>query len=303
MGPPFRIRAAVADDVGELITLQRAAFLAEAHIYGHPRMPPMRETVDEVRQVLADPAVQVFVAEVDRPRLRIVGTVRAKTVGQVVEVGRLATAPDLLGRGIGSRLLQHVHDGPLASVEEFELFTGGLSTGNHRLYAAHGYLPVRTFVDSEGIQVVVMRRPVLLNAAGRPRPRVCVYVIDRDGLLVCDHRDLDAGVQVPAGGIRPGESVRAATEREVREETGLAARFTRLLGYRDTPHPQTGAARRTAYVTAALVDEQPAGSWEHTVQSQDSDAGLVFVCRFAPLQQSQLVDDQLAFLSAAAGSV
>ena len=300
MGLSIRIRDAGADDLGELITLQRAAFLAEAHIYGHPRLPPMQETVEEARQVLDDPAVRVFVAEVDRPRPRLVGSVRAKPAGAITDVGRLATAPDLLGRGIGSRLLQHVHDLPAATTEEFELYTGVRSTGNHRLYAAHGYLPLRTFVDSEGIEVIVMRRPVLLNAADRPRPRVCVFVTDRDSVLVSEHRDLPAGVQVPAGGIAPGESVRAAAEREVREETGLAVRFTRLLGYGDTPHPQTSAARRTAYVTAALAQDRPTGSWEHTVESQDGDSGLVFTCRFAPPQQNELVEDQRAFLSVVA---
>jgi len=298
VGLSFRVRDAEADDLGELITLQRAAFLAEAHIYGHPRLPPMQETVEEARQVLADAAFRVYVAEIDQPRPRIVGSVRAKPAGPITEVGRLATVPDLLGRGIGGSLLQHVHDQPAPTTEQFELYTGARSTGNHRLYAAHGYLPLRTFIDSEGVEVIIMRRPVLVNAADRPCPRVCVYVTNTDRLLVFEHRELPAGVQVPAGGIAPGESVRVAAEREVFEETGLAVRFTRLLGYEDSPHPQTGAGRRTAYVTATLLQDRPPGSWDHAVESQDGNAGLVFVCRFAPLQQNDLVDDQRAFLSA-----
>lgn len=297
MGLSFRIRDAVADDLGELITLQRAAFLAEAHIYGHPRLPPMQETVEEARQVLADPAFRVYVAEIDQPRPRIVGSVRAKPVGAITEIGRLATVPDLPGRGIGGSLLQRVHDQPTPTTEEFELYTGARSAGNHRLYAAHGYLPLRTFIDSEGVEVIIMRRPVLVNAVDRPRPRVCVYVIDNDSLLVFEHRDVSSGVQVPAGGIAPGESVRAAAEREVREETGLAVRFTGMLGYEDSPHPQTGATRRTAYVTATLLRDRPAGSWAHAVDSRDGDTGQVFVCRFAPLQHNDLVEDQRVFLS------
>ena len=297
MGLSFRIRDAEADDLGELITLQRAAFLAEAHIYGHPRLPPMQETVEEARQVLADPSVRVFVAEIDQPRPRIVGSVRARPTGTITEVGRLATVPDLLGRGIGGRLLQHVHDQPTPTTEEFELYTGARSTGNHRLYAAHGYLPQRTFVDSEGVEVIIMRRPVLVNVSDRPRPRVCVYVIHNDRLLVFGHRDLRAGVQVPAGGIALGESVRAAAEREVREETGLAVRFTGMLGYEDSLHPQTGASRRTAYVSATPVQDRPPNQWGHAVDSRDGESGLVFVCRFAPLQQNDLVEDQRAFLS------
>jgi len=297
VGLSFRVRDARPHDLGEVITLQRAAFLAEAHIYGHPRLPPMQETVEEARQVLADPAFRVYVAEIDKPRPRIVGSVRAKPGGAITEVGRLATVPDLLGRGIGGRLLQHVHDTPASTTEEFELYTGARSTGNHRLYAAHGYLPLRTFIDSEGVEVIIMRRPVLVNAPDRPRPRVCVYVTDNDSLLVFGHRDLPTGVQAPAGGIAPGESVRAAAEREVFEKSGLAVRFTRLLGYADSQDPQTGATRRTAYVTATLPQDRPSGSWAHAVDSRDGDTGQVFVCRFAPLQHNDLVEDQRAFLS------
>jgi ADP-ribose pyrophosphatase YjhB (NUDIX family)/GNAT superfamily N-acetyltransferase len=297
-----QIRQAAADDLGELITLQRAAFLAEAHIYGHPRMPPMLETVEEVRQVLGDPLVHVFVAEIDRPRPRIVGSVRARNDGVVTEVGRLATAPDLVGRGIGSRLLQQVHDLPEPTTEAFELYTGALSTANHRLYAAHGYLPDHTFVDAESIEVIVMRRPVLVNATGRPQPSVCVYVIDGDSLLVVQHREALAGVQVPAGPIRTGESVRLAVEREVRQTTGLSVRFARLLGYEDTSDPSTGEARRTAYTTAALIGDRPTDPWEPAPTSPEDDAGQV-ICGFAPLRQPGVGEDQTTFLSSVAGSI
>jgi ADP-ribose pyrophosphatase YjhB (NUDIX family)/GNAT superfamily N-acetyltransferase len=294
------IRDARADDLGELITLQRAAFLAEAHIYGHPRMPPMVETVEEVRQVLADPSVRVFVAEVDRPRPRIVGSVRATNGGAITGVGRLATAPDLLGRGIASRLLQQVHDLPEPSTQAFELYTGTLSTGNHRLYAAHGYLPHHTFVDAEGIDVIVMHRPVLVSAPGRPRPMVCVYVNDGASLLVIKRGDSIAGVQVPAGPVRAGESVRTAVEREVRLATGVAVRFTGLLGYADSTDAQTGETRRTAYATATLTEDRPTGPWEH---SPAASAGVdeQVICRFVPLREPGLGADQSTFLSSVAG--
>ena len=285
------------DDLGELITLQRAAFLAEAHIYGHPRLPPMQETVEEARQVLADPVFRVHVAEIDQPRSRIVGSVRAKPAGVITEVGRLATVPDLLGRGIGGSLLQHVHDTPASSTEEFELYTGARSTGNHRLYAAHGYRSLRTFIDSEGVEVIIMRRPVLVNAADRPRPQVCVYVTHDDSLLVFEHRDQPAGVQVPAGGIAPGESVRAAAEREVFEETGLAVRFTGMLGYEDSPIRRLVQRDARPTSPATLLQDRPSGSWAQPVTGQAGDTGQVLVCRFAPLRQNDLGEDHHAFLS------
>ena len=78
-----------------------------------------------------------------------------------------------------------------------------------------------------------------------PRRRVACYVV-REGiagpeLLVFDHVDVpDAGTQVPAGGMEPGESVEEAALREVAEETGLTgARVVRLLGVSDRAHPET----------------------------------------------------------------
>jgi 8-oxo-dGTP diphosphatase len=60
---------------------------------------------------------------------------------------------------------------------------------------------------------------------GRPyRDRIGVYglLVGRDGRLLCVHqRGVDASeMQLPGGGIDPGEQPLAALHREVREETG-----------------------------------------------------------------------------------
>ncbi|MEU8779911.1 NUDIX domain-containing protein [Streptomyces sp. NPDC048606] len=56
------------------------------------------------------------------------------------------------------------------------------------------------------------------------REKVLAYVV-RDGRLLVfrhvDHSYEEVGIQVPAGGIRPGETPEAAVLREAREETGL----------------------------------------------------------------------------------
>ncbi|MCA0145832.1 NUDIX domain-containing protein [Blastococcus sp. LR1] len=62
--------------------------------------------------------------------------------------------------------------------------------------------------------------------------RAMAYVTDPDGrLLVFDHLDVDAGTQVPAGGIHVGESAEAAVVRELAEESGLVTpAIVRKLG-------------------------------------------------------------------------
>ena len=53
--------------------------------------------------------------------------------------------------------------------------------------------------------------------------KVVCYVTRGDDLLVFLHRHQpDAGVQVPAGTIDPGEAPEAAALREAEEETGLS---------------------------------------------------------------------------------
>jgi ADP-ribose pyrophosphatase YjhB (NUDIX family) len=56
---------------------------------------------------------------------------------------------------------------------------------------------------------------------------------DGPELLVFEHADEPAGVQVPAGTVEPGEDVRAAAIRELHEETGVVVDDVELLWVQD----------------------------------------------------------------------
>jgi GNAT superfamily N-acetyltransferase len=123
-------------DAGEVLTLQRAAYVTEAQLYGDPRLPPLVQTLDELRAELATHAGLGL-----RLHGRLVGAVRRRQEGSLLHVGRLTVAPDLQGRGLGSRLLAAVED--RTSAAAVTLFTGHLSAGNLRLYVRHGYVEER----------------------------------------------------------------------------------------------------------------------------------------------------------------
>lgn len=109
----------------------------------------------------------------------------------------------------------------------------------------------------------------------------------------------EAGTQVPAGGVKPGEDLEEAVLREVTEETGLlTATVVRQIAVESKPHPATGQPRRTTFFFLHASAETP-DAWNHHVEGDGEDAGLTFACRFLPLPLEQpLADDQDAWLGA-----
>jgi ribosomal protein S18 acetylase RimI-like enzyme len=130
---------AIALDAGELLTLQRAAYLTEGELHGNFRLPPLVETVEEIRAALEDGIVlKALLGN------RIVGAVRGRVAEGTCHVGRLAVAPDLQGRGIGARLVAALEERYADEVTRFELFTGPNSERNVRLYRRLGYVDMPT---------------------------------------------------------------------------------------------------------------------------------------------------------------
>ena len=142
------------EDAGEVLTLQRAAFVQEALIYGTPDMPPLTQTLDELVHELHE---NLGLVALVGPRM--VGAVRARLDGSLMLIGRLAIAPDRQGDGIGSRLLGAVEErGLRAGADEAELFTGSLSEANLRLYEREGYVETQRVPGDDGIEQVFLRK-------------------------------------------------------------------------------------------------------------------------------------------------
>lgn len=145
------------------------------------------------------------------------------------------------------------------------------------------------------------------------RRRVACYVTrstEQGGeLLVFDHVDDDpedpSGTQIPAGGMGTFEALTGAAFREVQEETGLSGlQFVGQVGAVELGLDEPGGPSMTTYVQLAAPDTSKADGpreWEHAVTGYDTDAGLVFRCRWEPLPLSvELAGDQGRFLSALA---
>jgi GNAT superfamily N-acetyltransferase len=151
-----RVGRARAADAGEILTVQRAAYLAEAQLYGDPFIAPLVESLDQVRALLDGDAV-VLGAWLG-PRL--VGAVRGRFNDRTCLVGRLVVTPDLQGQGIGTRLMRALEDAVAARADVLVVFTGHLSDGNLRLYRRLGYTETRRERVAAHLTLVHMRKPL-----------------------------------------------------------------------------------------------------------------------------------------------
>jgi len=156
-----RIELAAPDDAGEILTLQRAAYVTEAQLYGDPFIPPLVESFEQIRKLLDGDAV-VLKAVVDG---RIIGAVRGQFSDQTCLVGRLVVAPDQQGLGVGGALMRALEDEVAGRATSLVLFTGHQSADNLRLYRRLGYTEThRERVAAHLIQVHMRK---ILVTAGR----------------------------------------------------------------------------------------------------------------------------------------
>ena len=145
-----RIRPSVVADAGEVFTVQRAAFIEEAHLYQTLDTPALTQTFEELKAELATNSGCVALVG-----SRMVGSVTARSVGDLLRIGRLAVVPDLQGRGIGTRLLEAVE--ARSDAAEAELYTGALSVANLRLYQRVGYVETHR-VTLPAVELVYLRK-------------------------------------------------------------------------------------------------------------------------------------------------
>lgn len=130
--------------------------------------------------------------------------------------------------------------------------------------------------------------------------KVVAYVVSKARLLVFVHPlHPDAGLQVPAGTVVPGETFKAAVLRELHEETGLD-RFgePEYLGTSLFDMAPFGRAEmhRRHFFRVPLLQEAP-DRWRHFETSGGTEAPELFEFRWVPLEAvPPLAADQGSFI-------
>jgi ribosomal protein S18 acetylase RimI-like enzyme len=147
------IRDALPDEAGEILRIQREAFLPATRRYGDVRLPPLLETEDDVVHDIDRHLVLVAIDSTGR----ILGSVRGKRQDGCVHVGRLVVDPQAQRRGVATALMLELEK-RFPDAECFELFTGGLNEPGMGLYLKLGYVETRRERESELLEIVHLRK-------------------------------------------------------------------------------------------------------------------------------------------------
>lgn len=133
-----RIERAHPADAGEILTVQRAAYVADAQLYGDPFLAPLVESLAQIENAIARADGDGFVLKACLGA-RIVGAVRARCAGRVGSASRLAVVPDLQGCGIEAALVTATEAALGGGVQTLVLSVGERSVDTLRDLRRLGY--------------------------------------------------------------------------------------------------------------------------------------------------------------------
>ena len=129
----IRIAKAEEGDLPAILDLQRLAYQSEARLLGNVRIPPLLQTLEDMREEFRG---GIFLKALDEGG-NIVGSVRGFARNGTLFVGKLMVHPDHQRQGLGSRLLLELEK--VCPQPRLELFTSDRSAANIRLYERNGY--------------------------------------------------------------------------------------------------------------------------------------------------------------------
>jgi ribosomal protein S18 acetylase RimI-like enzyme len=137
----------LSDDVlaGSLLDLQQRAYAIEAELVGSDEIPPLRETVDQLRS-----CHETFLgALVDG---LLVGAVSWRLDGDTVDIHRLVVDPACFRRGIGATLVRATLAAEPSATSAI-VQTGARNEPAKALYLAHGFEQIDEVDVAPGLRV------------------------------------------------------------------------------------------------------------------------------------------------------
>jgi ribosomal protein S18 acetylase RimI-like enzyme len=121
------------EDAASILELQNQAYNSEAEIYDDFAIPPLLQTLDDLKREFTTKTVSKAVLNG-----QLVGSVRAWEQGGTCYIERLIVHPEFQDHGIGTKLMHDIEN-CFPETKRFELFTGHKSERNINLYRKLGY--------------------------------------------------------------------------------------------------------------------------------------------------------------------
>ncbi len=158
----MHIRPAEPPDLGQLFSMQRAAFVDEAFLYGTPEVPALLDTRDDLQARLAASSTWV---SVDNDRL--IGAISVRTWREPgPDIERLMVVPDRRGEGVATDLVRCVETYLVQTgCTAVQLVVGGIAVDNQRLYQRLGFVATSsTMLDGyPSVEVITMTKQLRTN--------------------------------------------------------------------------------------------------------------------------------------------
>jgi len=148
----FDIEKANINDSEEILDIQKIAYQIEAERYNNYDIPPLKQTVDELKSQFEDHIILKAISD-----NKIIGTVRAYEKNGTCYIGRLAVHPDMHNQGIGTALMKEIER--RYNPERYELFTGSKSDKDIYIYSKLGYKIFKKAIEECGtVEIVYMEK-------------------------------------------------------------------------------------------------------------------------------------------------
>ncbi len=142
---------ATESDLPVILDIQKRAFHGESALYDFVVLPPMLETIDDLkREMMRGVLIKAVRADT------IVGSVRAYQEGRTCYIGRLVVEPELQNQGIGRKLMEKIE--AYFSCDRFELFTGHRSAKSIALYEKLGYRRYKENFADDNVRLVYLEK-------------------------------------------------------------------------------------------------------------------------------------------------
>ncbi len=148
----MEIERAVIEDAEEILSQQKLAYQSQARLYNDYRLPPLVQTLEEIK---LDFEKQIILKAVIG--VQLVGSVRAFTDGDTCYVGRLFVHPEHQNKGIGMAMMQEIET-VFHEAKRYELFTGHKSEKSKSLYHKLGYRIIKTERITDALSLVTMEK-------------------------------------------------------------------------------------------------------------------------------------------------